>query len=712
MTTALTAVLWLLGAAPAGLAASVGITSPGPLTNITISDELNCSVNHVSDVVGEFYGGTACATELAFGGQIYGPSSIPAGNSPGGFTPVSQSAVTGSGTSGDPYKIVTVVDVGASTGLRITETDSYVVGLEAYRTDVQVTNTGATAASVIVYRGGDCYLQNSDLGFGSVGNPTGAVACVAAANPNDPSQGPGTRIEQWIPLTAGSHYFEDFYSTVWQGMSAQTDFPDTCECAIYQDNGAGLSWALTIPAGESRTVSHLTNFSPQGNLPLSTTKTADQSTALAGAQDGYTITLSNPNDNAVQLVSISDTLPAGFSYVAGSTTGATTANPTVVAQTLTWAGPFNVPAASGSGNGTLTLHFNVTVSATPGMYFNTATADGGSFVVVPTGNTAPVTVTGAPVNQAPVVGAGGPYTGTEGAATAVTGSATDADGDTLTALWTATLGAGTDPGSACTWANASSVTGASVTCNDDGSYTLTLTVNDGHNAAVAATATLTVANANPSVAITAPADASTFMVGATVSVAAAVGDPGANDTHTCSIDWGDGTSGPGVLASGVCSGSHAYAATGVYTVTVTATDDDGGSGSDSIMVVVADSETKVTGGGFVVNSGRTSFGFVAKSVAAGGFSGQLQIRPPGQHRFHGDTVTSLTVSQNTATWSGSGRWDGTSGYTYQVSVVDNGQGGGKNKTPDTISLVVRDGSGAVVFETSDPLKGGNIVIHD
>jgi hypothetical protein len=74
-------------------------------------------------------------------------------------------------------------------------------------------------------------------------------------------------------------------------------------------------------------------------------------------------------------------------------------------------------------------------------------------------------------------------------------------------------------------------------------------------------------------------------------------------------------------------------------------------------------------------------------------------------------VSSLSVSQNTATWSGSGRWNGTSGYTYQVMVVDNGQGGGKNKTPDTISLTVRDSGGAVVFTTSGPLKGGNIVIH-
>ena len=393
--------LGLLGQVPLVAAASASITSAGPLTNITISDQLNCAVNHTGDTDGEFYGNTACATEIAVGGAIYGPSSIPAGNNPGGYTPVSQSGVTGSGTSGNPYKLVTVVDVG-TTGLRITEADSYVVGQEAYRTEVQVTNTGTQAQSAILYRGGDCYLQNSDYGWGSIGSPAGAVACVAGTETT-----PGLRIEQWIPLTAGSQYFEAGYGTVWAAMSAKTNFPNTCECTTYEDNGAGLSWALAIPAGQSRTVSHLTNFSPTGNLALSMTKTADQGTVSAGAQDGYTITVSNPNTSAVPLASISDTLAAGFSYVTGSTTGVTTTDPTVSPQvpgpgeTLSWVGPFTVPAASGSTPGAVTLHFKVSVSSTPGLYYDNATADGGNFTVIATGDTAPVTVTAPPPTPSP-----------------------------------------------------------------------------------------------------------------------------------------------------------------------------------------------------------------------------------------------------------------------------------------------------------------------
>jgi len=106
-----------------------------------------------------------------------------------------------------------------------------------------------------------------------------------------------------------------------------------------------------------------------------------------GAGDGYTITVSNPNGTAATLNSITDTLPAGFTYVSGSTTGITTANPAVSTQTLTWSGPFTVPA---SGNAT--LHFNVTVSTVAGAYLNNAGGDAGNVPVAPSGPTAQITV--------------------------------------------------------------------------------------------------------------------------------------------------------------------------------------------------------------------------------------------------------------------------------------------------------------------------------
>jgi uncharacterized repeat protein (TIGR01451 family) len=390
VTAAIAATLMLAGAVAAATPAQA-ITSTGPLTNVWVGTDLSCQVSHTGDAFYELYGEIEapgdCGTFVAAGGTLYAPNfanhdyTFTAGlGTYTPFTAISQSAsVLGSGTSGDPYRIVTVADVG-TTGLRITETDSYVVGQETYRTDVQIANSGGQAQSLTLYRAGDCFLPGLfDSGFGAVGNPSGAVACVGST---------GTRIEQWIPLTSGSHYLETAPRSVWTAIAGQKDFPDTCDCSTNEDNGAGLSWSVSIPAGGSRTVSSLTNFSPAGNLPLTTAKTADQAAVSAGAQDGYTITLGNPNASGVQVTSITDTLPAGFTYVSGSTTGATTSNPTISGQTLTWSGPFTDPAA-----GSISLHFGVTASSTAGTYYNNATAHAGGFSVLPTGDTAPVRVT-------------------------------------------------------------------------------------------------------------------------------------------------------------------------------------------------------------------------------------------------------------------------------------------------------------------------------
>src|SRR6185503_9938457 len=126
--------LLLIGGASAASAAQKVITSAGPLNNIFLNDNLACNVNHVGDSANEFYGGTnpgACGTFLGVGGTVYGPN-VPAGSSRTQYTLVSQTAVTGSGTSADPYAVTTVVSVG-STGLQISQTDSYIVGTEFYR---------------------------------------------------------------------------------------------------------------------------------------------------------------------------------------------------------------------------------------------------------------------------------------------------------------------------------------------------------------------------------------------------------------------------------------------------------------------------------------------------------------------------------------------------------------------------------------------------
>ena len=194
------------------------------------------------------------------------------------------------------------------------------------------------------------------------------------------------------------------------------------------------------------------------------------------------------------------------------------------------------------------------------------------------------------LNTPPSVDAGGPYSGDEGQTVSLDATVSDPDaGDTLTSTWTYSVDLA-DAGASCAFADAG-VLDTSVTCTDDGSYTLTLTVDDGVNEPVIDTAELTLANVDPSVLISAPADGADYDIGELVSVSADIADAGTNDTHTCSIDWGDDTVTDGTLEAGVCTASHAYAADGAFTITVSASDDDDGTGSDSVAITVTAAPT-------------------------------------------------------------------------------------------------------------------------
>src|SRR4051794_21750852 len=93
-------------------AADASIVSTGPLTQVGVGSNLNCSANHTGDSSGEFYGGTSCGTWAVVGDVLYGPPLLATGFSPTPYTQVSQTPVTGTGTSANPYKVMTVVDAG------------------------------------------------------------------------------------------------------------------------------------------------------------------------------------------------------------------------------------------------------------------------------------------------------------------------------------------------------------------------------------------------------------------------------------------------------------------------------------------------------------------------------------------------------------------------------------------------------------------------
>jgi uncharacterized repeat protein (TIGR01451 family)/uncharacterized repeat protein (TIGR02543 family) len=315
-----------------------------------------------------------------------------------------------------------------------------------------------------------------------------------------------------------------------------------------------------------------------GATVLSTAKTADAPTAPAGGNDGYTITVSNPSGDAVTLDSISDELPAGFTYASGTTTGATTTDPAVAGQQLTWAGPFVVSAATPGGPGTVSLHFGVKVSSTPGDYFNNAGAVATGNSVTPTGPTAKITVTPA-VNYTLTVTKAGSGSGTVTSSPAgincgATCSAQFSDGTVVTLTATAAPGstfAGWS-GEGCSGTGTCQVTmsaARSVTATFNTVPTHTLTVTKTGSGSGSVTSAPTGINCGPTCA-------ASFNEGTMVTLTAT---PAAGSAFT-------GWSGAGCSSTGTCqvtmSSDQTVTATFTlitHTLTVTKTGSGSGSGS-------------------------------------------------------------------------------------------------------------------------------------
>ncbi len=135
---------------------------------------------------------------------------------------------------------------------------------------------------------------------------------------------------------------------------------------------------------------------------------------------------------------------------------------------------------------------------------------------------------------------------------------------------------------------AGTVTGTH-TFTDNGAYTATITVTDNDGGAAVVGFLATVSNVAPEAI---PAADQSVDMGVELSLALATfSDAGASDTHTATVDWGDGSA-PEAAAvdqlAGTASGAHTYTVVGDFTVEVTVTDDDGGSVVVSFIVSVTE----------------------------------------------------------------------------------------------------------------------------
>lgn len=276
------AILVALAAAAGAQATTVSqaITSGGPLSHIWVGNDLDCQVQYGTLSAYEFFPSSSapgdCGTFLSVNAAgssttptLYGPnlatnpdeSAASALGTYTTYTPQTQTSVTGAGTSASPYTVTTTV-AAASTGITITEVDTYVVGNLYYQSDITVRNGTTSALDAYLYRAADCYLQGSDQGYGALSGSS--PECTQ--NPNNT---PAAETESFVPLTAGNSWDEDDYNTVWGTIAQGGALPNTI--ATYgtgtsanptmQDNGAAVAWPITrLAAGQSQTFSVQTSF--------------------------------------------------------------------------------------------------------------------------------------------------------------------------------------------------------------------------------------------------------------------------------------------------------------------------------------------------------------------------------------------------------------------------------------------------------------------
>lgn len=226
----------LLAEAPKAMQAPTAfVTITGSPLTIVIGDDTSMQVyNSNVPGTGQFYSpGSAPANAGIYvrpaGGVTYGPccgASAP-------FTLVSQSAVTGTGTAGDPFKVVNVVGI-PTTSVQMTETVTYVNGQAAADIALSFVGDGNPVVTLDAFIGADLYLAGNDRGFSFAG-PTAAGGRGADSN--------CLQLQYTISFlgtTPADRYSANGYSQIWSEIQAGS-LSNTADATCI-DNGASLQW--------------------------------------------------------------------------------------------------------------------------------------------------------------------------------------------------------------------------------------------------------------------------------------------------------------------------------------------------------------------------------------------------------------------------------------------------------------------------------------
>jgi hypothetical protein len=243
-------------------AAPATVTISGSPLTIVIGDETSMEVyNSAVPGGGQFFPDDCNAGETAdsgvfasSGGIVYGPdfAQHPCGSAAISVTPwtkVSLSAVTGTGTGADPFTVVVVVDAGL-TGLRLTETITYVNGSSVAPISLVFSNGGNATVNWDTFIGADLFLADDD---------DGVPALVGGA-----AAGKDCTFQNYTILfgnsTPNDRYSANGYNTVWSEI-ASGNLSNTVATGCI-DNGIANEWTGgTLTPGGSSTIATSVSFS-------------------------------------------------------------------------------------------------------------------------------------------------------------------------------------------------------------------------------------------------------------------------------------------------------------------------------------------------------------------------------------------------------------------------------------------------------------------
>jgi cytoskeletal protein CcmA (bactofilin family) len=303
-----------------------------------------------------------------------------------------------------------------------------------------------------------------------------------------------------------------------------------------------------------------------------------------------------------------------------------------------------------------------------------------------------------------VVDAGNDQTAVEGESVALDPATFEYAGMAGTSTATVNWGDGsTEPGEVSQGGGFGTVTGSHVYL-DNGMYAVEVCVANGASVSACDSLMVTVYNAPPNVEA---GDEQTTLEGAMVTLGpAAFGDVGVLDTHSATVDWGDGYSGSGEVTesdgTGAIAASHVYADEGDFTVEVCVSDNDGGVACDSFAVVVYNAPPSVEAGpDQTAHEGEV----VALAPASYSDAGLGDWHTASVDWGDGSPVqavfTRMLLSVTGGLISAEHVYADESAYTVQVCVVDSGNDAACDQLVVTVENsppTVEAGSDVVIFE--------------